>query len=816
MNKVGAACFLSKTNSSLFFIKIMNELTTAPIPTLERIQDFHERAVWRMEDVEEPLAALVEQIEKIASEMLAIGEQSHKHLELGNAQKADYFILYEWLERSKFYLLLWRDVIFQRHKATILYRDQMTSEDVLEKLEQASEETLETAHNTFRKFSIEALEAVGRKQIERWQHQKSPWYVYEVQIQEILQQCHKLLAQHEVLDRSIGYFSTIQNIINNLLADCLEEVEHIKALAPKTDNYIRENVEVQEEAKFSKVINYLEELEKNFAVNHHLKSFLDRWENEKLNLPAKRQYVVGVEEGVLLYKEIDLKRNVRQWTDSEILPMLYEIWELLERIEHEFKVSIANIRNRTILLAKEEQTPLNNLDNLCFPLDSFLEKTKQNERFFENLSKEVAQKLQQDFRLSLIFDPRRGFLSVPFQNTVSQIRLNQSSTLSRIYTWWNKQTQRLKSVRRSVEQGETLSLSERIVRLIQYRKETSDYLHYASIFQTEGYIGESFFVGRKEELQRIEIIVQQWYKGFRGSVLFTGVRFSGKTLMGEFVMNRHFSSNTIILSPNRTIEVQGRKMTTTYDLGAALNFIQKYSLNQMPMVWIDDLELWRSPKCSLGHNVRQLFDYFDNYATRIFFVVSMGNWMKVHLSKYYEIGKLFQAEINLDRMSAQHVHEAILIRHGATHKTLVNRRNVEVNRNIFRRLTYKVYKAAEGNIGEALMRWSYMIHPVETDEENEDHVFFKHNAPNNLPDFLSPDTALLLSAIMMEKRTNEYRLRKQFGTPFNEKYSGILQRLLNVGILKRDLTGWLEINELIVNDVGRLLERKGYITFHSD
>ncbi|MEM1326937.1 MAG: hypothetical protein AAGI23_13330 [Bacteroidota bacterium] len=786
---------------------------TSTTSSVELVQHFHEQSLWCIPEAnEEAIAELVAQVKQIATDIKVIGEQAHTNRVEGRAQKADYFILYQWLEQAKSFLLLWRDVTFERHKAIILEADGKYLTEQLEKLEKASEESLHTAQDAFREYNTNGLDQISQRQLDRWQHQQSPWSVYNVQIEETVKQCDNLLEQHELLMKSIGYFHTIENIINNLLTDCKSEVENIKALAPKTETYIRENIGEQEEAKLKKVTTYLEELEKNFAVNYHLKAFLDRWENEKLNLPNKQQFVVSIEEGLLMYREIDLNKNVRQWIDSEILPLLYENWELLERIEHEFKVSIANMRNRMILLAKEEQTTINNADALCYPLENFLEKTDHNEQFFDQLSKQVARKLKQEFRLSRLFQPLQPFLAVPFQNTVSQLRLSQSSVFSRLYNWWNKQTQRLRQVRQSVEHGETLSLSERIVRLIQYRKEASDYLHYASIFQTEGYIGESFFVGRKEELQRIETLVQQWYKGYRGSLLLTGTRFSGKTLMGEFTMNRHFSSNTIILSPNRTIELQGRKMQTTYDLGDALNFIQKYSLNQMPMVWIDDLELWRSPQYSMGYNVRQLFSYFDRFATRIFFLVSMSNWMKVHLSKYYEISKLFQAEINLDRMSAQAIHEAILIRHGATHKKLINRRVIEVSANQFRRLTTRVYKSAEGNIGEALMRWSYAIRPT----EEEDKVYFKSAPSIGLPDFLSPDTALLLSAIMMEKQTNEYRLRKLFGAPFNEKYSGILQRLLNIGLIQRDLNGWLEINELIVNDLGRLLERNDYITFHCD
>ena len=72
---------------------------------------------------------------------------------------------------------------------------------------------------------------------------------------------------------------------------------------------------------------------------------------------------------------------------------------------------------------------------------------------------------------------------------------------------------------------------------------------------------------------------------------------------------------------------------------------------------------------------------------------------------------------------------------------------------------------------------------------------------------------MVLSAIMLEKRTNEYRLRKLFGAAFTDKYGSIVQRLISLGLLTRHADGWLEVNELVVNYVGRLLGRKGYLKF---
>jgi len=789
----------------------MNQLPTINT-SLER---FHSREVWKGESISEQLQKIVEQIAYIRLEIEKIVEETTIRFEKGSATKEDYFIVFQWVLQAKSYLLLWRDVAFQIHKAYILHLDGQYSQEDLHKLQEASETTLQEAHQAFQAFTNYDAEKLTDKQIARWKHQKSPWATYHEQIKEIEVQSQALLIQNQTLKESVGYFNTIQNIINNLLEDCDKEVEKIKQLAKEDIHFIHENLDGKTEIKYSKAINHLEDREKNYFLNHHLKAFLDRWENEKLVLPQKQQYVVDTNNGLLLFKELSLNKTVRQWTDSEILPVLYEVWDLLERIERNFKISLSNIRNRIILLSKEENaTESIDSDNLCYPLESFLEKIGSQEQQLLQLSEGIANRLRKDFQVAQIFDSKKTFLAVPFQSAVNQFRLNQSPTLSKFANWWKNQTSRIRQVKRTVEQGQggILSVSERIVRLIQLRKEASENLQYASIFQTEGYIGESFFIGRKQELERTDRLIKQWHEGFRGTLLLTGQRFAGKTLLGEYISNRYFSTNTIQLVPQTTIEVQGRKLTTSYDLGEALEFIQKYSLNKKPMVWIDDLELWREPQIPLGKNVRQLFNYFDRYSSRIFFLVSTSNWMKEHLLKYYEIDRAFQANINLDKMSAQEVQEAILVRHGATHKTLVNKDRQEINPNQFRRLTNKVYKAAEGNIGEALLRWSYAISPL----EDTDMVRYTNSIHTSMPDFINPDTAILLSAIIMQKRTNEYRLRKLFGKPFSENYNGLLQRLLNVGILTRDAVGWLEVNELIVNDIGKLLDRNKYICFYQE
>ena len=156
-------------------------------------------------------------------------------------------------------------------------------------------------------------------------------------------------------------------------------------------------------------------------------------------------------------------------------------------------------------------------------------------------------------------------------------------------------------------------------------------------------------------------------------------------------------------------------------------------------------------------------------------------------------------------MSQDEIRQAILIRHGATHKDLVNGDGEKASALDFDKLIKQIYYSSEANIGEALNHWAYS-----TTASSIDEVKQRNDPFYALPDFLTPDHALLLKTILLERRTNEYRLRKRFGPAFQERYAPLLQRLLSVGLVQRQLDNWLIINEAAVNDVIHLLRNKNY------
>ena len=778
--------------------------------------------LWPADPFAGQVVAFVKGAEVLAKEMIQLGDFCLEQLpETGSPLGREYADLlpfyignYSWPERAKAFLLLWRDIFFQLQKARLLHLDQQIDQAAMARLEVASRDSLSEAGGQLKNYIDAEAKAIRETKkgtetaIGQWRLQNNPWPAYKEQLEAIPQQCRQLAEDHNSLEKFSKNIRQIRKSVETYLANATQGLENVRSIALEAIAFIDEHLE----EKPSKIAPYLETLEAEASLSKQLSRTIQTIETNIDALEGRKEVPVATEEGLILFKEINFERNIRQWMESEILPVLNECGDLSESWTSTFSMALVNIRNRVLLLAneiKEGREVKMNKDNLEQPLVGFLEKTESWVEDLSGFKKTIEERLGTSFYLSAIYDLQEDFLPLPLQSTLNQLRSNQSELLVRVREWLSRQLNTLRRIRSSVEREESLSISEKIVRFVQSRTIDTEHNPYSNIFLTKGYVGESFWVGRKRELQRIKKGIHQWHQGFRGAVILSGQRLSGKSLFGDLVAHRYFHNQTIRLAPHTSIEVQGRTLSVTSDLEEALEFIQKYTLTQRTLVWIDDLELWRDTDIPLHQNVRALCQHIDNYANRIFYMVSMSNWLKDRLNKTDQISKVFQAEINLDHMNVEEIRQAILIRHGATHKMLVDEEGQEASPQQFKKVTSKVYRNSEGNIGEALHQWAFSI-----DKVDDARVRFRSQSAYSLPDFLHPDSALMLATLMMEKRSNEHRLSKLFGPSFKEKYKSILQRLISVGLLTRRLDGWLEVNEIAANEVGRWLERKQYLKFH--
>lgn len=756
------------------------------------------------------LEALAKGSQLLVTDIIQAGDFCEEQLQ---SEKADSFpfLLFHfgWTDKTKSFLILWRDVLFQAQKAQILNLEGKVKQADLDKLKAQSKTIILEAADEWKAYFKKESERINRikkgreKQISAWSLQQNPYPVYRKQLEELPKQCNELVAQFQDLSQTVEVFVQIKNHIQNTLNNCQQEIDETKNIAQKT------LARLGDTEKISKIPSWLEDLENELTPVVHIDRFSNQLNEISEDLKPKMKVPVDTHGGLIQFKEINFEKSIQLWLESEILPILYEVWELTENGNNALKMALLNIRNRAVLLSnevKESKAPNLEKENLGQPLNVFLEKTTQRESNLNDLSLLINKRLSKSFGVFSVYHPNQDFLPLPLQSTINQFKTTQNKWLEGLQIWWKKQWTAFQNFTTSVKIEESLSTSEKIVRLVQSRQTNAENSHYSSIFLTKGYIGESFWVGRKNELAHIEKLIQQWKEGFRGAVILSGQRLSGKSLFGELVAHRHFPKDTIRLSPNTLIKFQGRQFQCKTDLGECLDFIKKYTLQKKVLIWIDDLELWSTSEIPLSQNVRKLCRHIDNHSRQIFFMVSMSTWLKYHLNLIHDLDKKFQAEINLDQMTVAEIREAILIRHGATHKVLVNAEGNEITPPVFKKITSKIHKTVDGNIGEALNLWSYSTFKYEGDK-----VRFDFKTPYVLPDFINSDTAIVLTTLMMNKKSNEYHLRKLFGTPFKEKYGGIVQRMISVGLLTRHPDGSLEVNEAVANEVGKLLAQKQFL-----
>ncbi len=771
---------------------------------------------WGSQELDAHLNKLEEEAKLLAEEAKKVGSYSQtKHAD-GNAEIGDFIGTYVFPEKAKSILILWRDILFQQQKAEILKLEEKSTPKDLKELNVLSKDTLVNAADSIRNLYSKEVENIrgqrgGQlKAIEKWKIQHSPWETYEKQFDLFPEQCTMLREKHQELKEVTKTFEEIKSQILEIASSCEKDLEKYNQLAESSIPTIEENSNSEGELKPAKIISALESTINNLEIQDY-PELINSSINELIDkLPEWTKIPVATEGGVLKYKEINFKRSVKQWLDSEILPLMNEVCELSENTGNNFKMSLMNICNKAKILSaeiKEGKTPEVGKSGLAQPIINFQKKVADTDKELKSFRKTISQRLKSEFNVSSVYDLTEMFLPVSIQSTIRQYnRIGQNEFLNRTRTWWKKGTQKIKGLIRQVEKEDQLSTSEKVVRYVKSKMNVEDNF-YSNIFMTSGYIGDSFLVGREDELERMKDLVENWKSGFRGSAAIIGDRFSGKTLFGELVINRFFQANHVRLQPDAKVKFAGRHIDTTRDLEAALAFVKKHAGRNQVLIWIDDLEHWWDNDIPLNKNVRSLKKYINDTSSNIFVVVSMSTWLKKHLSKFHNFEAIFQSEINMNKTSASEVSEAILIRHGATHKTLINKStNEDATTAELRTLIQRVYNSSNGIMGEALARWSNSIK-----KSGEDQVVYESESAYSLPDFFTPETGILLTTILLAKRINEYSLRKKFGPAFNEKYKSMLQRLLSMGVLKREIDGALIINPVVVNDVAYQLVKKKYL-----
>lgn len=717
-----------------------------------------------------------------------------------------------WAERAKHFLVLYRNVQLQLQTAALMVADGAAPAGLVAGLHDRSHATLATALNEWEtevaatRQRLERNEQQRRKALAAWKLQHNPWPAYRTQLTELADQAGELAEEFSVLRHQVDVFAEIRGLLHESIAASVAAITEAENKAYTILEFIGKNGTESP----AQVAALLDDYVSDAKPPEQIHDYTNRLNAHIGRITEQIRVTVGADHGLMQYKDVNMQRAAEQWISAEVLPQLYELWETSQQVTGGLDVAINNVRNRSLLVASELKTGDSKIgyepEDLGLPFHGFLERIKNSRPTYDDIKARLEGIIDADLKLTSVYRPVPGFLPLPLQTGLNEFTRRQGRWLAPLKEWLGNSFRGFERWRGDAAREDRMSISEKVVRAIEQRQVAGGNDAYTSIVLTKGYIGESFLVGRDQEAAQVRRLVDNWRQGYRGAVMLTGRRLSGRSLFGEMISNRIFPNNVIRLVPNGVISVEGRRMHTTGKLEDALAFVQKHTIQTRPMIWIDDLELWWDNDTSLAQNVAALSAHIDNYSARIFYLVSTTNAVYSHLNRFRDLDRVFQSEVNLDDFSTEDMQRAIRIRHGATHKKLVDEDGEPLSELAFNRLVKKLHRGSHGNVGDTLHRWAFMMEYCD-----EDSVTPSTARRYRLPAFVNTDNGLLLTTIFLERRTSDYHLRKLFGPAYDRRYRSVLQRMLRVGLITRSNDGWISIRENVVTDVGRALENNGYL-----
>lgn len=644
---------------------------------------------------------------------------------------------------------------------------------------------------------LKSKEGALERKFETILHLKNPWKIYREQYTTILKQIEEILSADDLIQETIMTFTLIRSNLERMGFD-IKKQNHVFLQKTQECQKLFENLErsnhIDETLQWMEAI--LEELLKFEGKQEHQVRILEGW------LESLKSFTVPVNSrgGLLVTKQVDFKKVTTKWLDYFILPDIIELWEDQETIISRIKHVISQVRG-SLSIAKKAESPANfNSDRNAIQL--LLDGIRENARRATGLLIHIDQTIRSDFWVTTVYADQE-FLKVPLQTSFTSLRpknhpLGQwlQRTVGSLLSSIDK---KYKETREKTPHQEL----ELALQVIENRTHPDHPDHYHALFLTKNFVGDLFLVPRTEIENKLEEIVQQWRAGKSRSILIGGAPLCGKSTMAEHLSKVDFPKQTILLTPNSELSVEGRKFKTTQDLKAALDFVRKAIHTSSPLVLIDDLQLWRSREHSLLSNVQALLDFISTHGDRSLILATLPDILVKHLDSRLSFSSSFTHYFDLNQSSTDQIYRAIMLRHGASHKVLFHQHEEEpfTEREIQKKIQ-TLCKKFEYNLGAVLQAWTFCTRVF----EGERVQFVEKNIELN--DFFTAEEVLLVKHILLFGYGTDLEFKTFFKDRFEVEIRPAIRRLLNIHILGRNEAGQLVLQDGVKQDVYSLLKYK--------
>jgi len=709
--------------------------------------------------------------------------------------KACYLVTYTCATPVKNLVILHRDVLLELTKNAVYEHDAKYPQDKLMAHVRASNQALLQAALDTRDTVLREEKELGlrKKSVQlvnrAMNNMASPWPSYSRQFIDIAAQMDSIITAHTSVLINHDLFADLKKVLKGIDVQFQLLLTHYN----ETIKAVSDKIAVQDQAAGDYGIDQALErasqmgnVQRSVQLNEDIKAITAQLQLEELPVDSYG--------GVLKIRGLQLARTVQKWLDYEIYPLLADLYAIEENLKLKIHLRLTGLKN---LLNLNKENPVFELSRVFNIVDEELAAASELSR---QIKSSIAVKLDKELHVGAFYS-HENFLNVPIQTTTEKSR---KDFLTKGITGFKKAQKLVKSWYKENTYVSSRSALQETTMCIADRMRFTELDHYDSLFMNRNFIGDLFYIVRKEEEAVFKRAVQEWNASFAKAVLITGRTSSGKSTFMQQTIKRAVKSEVIYLQPHSTITIDGRKFSTTASLVHALEHVKKSSQvhRSRPILCIDNLESWQDYENNVLDNIRALLRFIEEESQDVFVVVTCSSMFRHHMNHRFSFDDHFASILDMSRSGTKEIIKAVSIRHETSHKVLINASGRTLTKTKMQKEITALASQLSNNIGAVLQSWAFHTELVGEEEVrliNPEHEFIS---------FFNEVELSILKQVVIYKQTSERLLKRVTAREYDPKYKASLKRLINIKILQRNLEGQLLVNPVIAYEVEHLFIKK--------
>jgi amino acid transporter len=322
---------------------------------------------------------------------------------------------------------------------------------------------------------------------------------------------------------------------------------------------------------------------------------------------------------------------------------------------------------------------------------------------------------------------------------------------------------------------------------------------YKNLFSGRSSISEDFWIRREVDEEMFMAGLNRNNLGYKGGIMITGERNSGKTAFCRYISERNFKKEKVfhlfpVYTGSARVSDFIEELKKVTNLHGSLNQIME-SLPHQSVIIIHDLELWWDRSSGGWEVIKLLMSLINDYSGRVLFIINMNPYAFSLMNKIVNLQELFVSVIPLRPFYSLEIQDIIIRRHRSSGLRFVinGRGEEEISEISMASLFNKYFNYSEGNPGNALKAWLANIHKV-----SEKKIFIGVPEPPDIKilDDIDEDWKVVIIQLILHKRLTFDRIANIF-SPDDARTSDVISAMLRAGLIEEKRENLYIVNNFL-------------------